>query len=108
VQQMAWFMFQPKAQFVFQHRRFNWGCFEIGSAQGFWRCRWYVWECWPPSVGTRDPGYFFHLAGFRLFASGVIFLFGVGLSVSFWRGAVVFVVCFGGLNPPRVSTGVAD
>jgi hypothetical protein len=59
--------------------------------------------CWDPG-----PGYFFHLAGFRLFASGVIFLFGVGLSVSFWRGVVVFVVCFGGLNPPRVSTGVAD
>jgi hypothetical protein len=68
-----------------------------------------VWKCWPPSVGTRDPGpgLFFFMAGFCLFASGVIFLFGVGLSVSFWRGVVVFVVvvCFGGLNPPRVSTG---
>jgi hypothetical protein len=35
------------------------------------------------------------LAGFRLFASGVIFLFGVGSSVSFWRWVVVFVVSAG-------------
>lgn len=68
---------------------------EIGSAQGFWRCRWYVWECWPPSLGPGTRVIFFHLAGFRLFASGVIFLFGVGSSVSFWRWVVVFVVSAG-------------
>ena len=47
-----------------------------------------------PGTGTRVI--FFHLAGFRLLlAFGVIFLFGVGSSVSFWRWVVVFVVSAG-------------